>query len=94
MVRGLLLLAILPGLLVAQFQNLVTADEGSLLLFSSRLQLQGTAEYSWDKLFSNDSSALDLYHQRQEQPEPPPSQQVSRSTGVGGYAVNKVTSKS
>src|SRR5690348_3363674 len=66
MSRGLVLLAIFPGLLLAQFRNLATTDDGSLLLFSSALQLQGTTEFAWDKLFSIDASGLKLYEQRQE----------------------------
>ena len=73
MIHRFFALAILPGLSLAQFRSLVTTDDGSLLLFSSRLQLQGTTEYSWDKLFSIDSSGLSLYEQRQEQSEPSPS---------------------
>jgi len=60
MIHRFFALAILPGLSLAQFRSLVTTDDGSLLLFSSGLQLQGTIEYSWDKLFSIDSSGLSL----------------------------------
>lgn len=63
----MVLLAVLPGLVAAQFRNLVTTDDGSLLLFSSTLQMQGANQFSWDKLFSIDSSGLNLYEQRQEQ---------------------------
>lgn len=66
------LVFLFPGFLFGQFRNLVTTDDGGLLIFSSSLQLQGTDEPSWDKLFSFDSGGLNLFAVRQPQPPPPP----------------------
>jgi uncharacterized protein (TIGR03437 family) len=50
----------------AQFFNLVTNDDGSILLFSSALKMRGTDQYEWRKLFRVDSSGLQLLEQREK----------------------------
>jgi hypothetical protein len=60
-----------PGFLLGQFHNLATTDDGSLLIFSSALPMQGTTQFSWDKLFSIDSAGLKLYQQREQEPPAP-----------------------
>jgi uncharacterized protein (TIGR03437 family) len=70
MVGRLLFFTVLPSLLGAQFRNLSTTDDGSLLTFSSALQMQGTDQFSWDKLFTVDSSGLALLAQQQKQDPP------------------------
>ena len=72
----LVLLPLFSGLLWGQFRNLVTTDDGLLLIFSSTLQQPGTDEVTWDKLFSIDPLGLHLYAQRQE--EVPPIGSTSR----------------
>src|SRR5262245_55481186 len=60
-----------PGVLSGQFRNLSTIDDGSLLVFSSSLRLQGTEEFPHGKLFSIDSRGVSLYEQRREQDPAP-----------------------
>ena len=57
---------ILIGLLaaassIAQFQDLATNYDGSVLYFSSRGRLRGTDQVWHDKLFVLDSAGLRLY---------------------------------
>ena len=70
MLYRLVPLLALPGVLRGQFRNLSTTDDGSLLVFSSSLRLQGTNEVPYDKLFSIDSRGVSLYEQRQQMAPP------------------------
>lgn len=56
------LLCCLP--LTAQFENLVTNDDGSVLYFSSKLRLRGSGQVDHRKLFVYDAAGLRLYMQR------------------------------
>src|SRR5688572_26208525 len=51
--------------LLAQSQNLVTNDDGSVLYFSSPLRQRGSAQFAHPKLFVMDSGGLRLYMQRE-----------------------------
>jgi uncharacterized protein (TIGR03437 family) len=50
--------------LLAQFDNLVTNDDGSVLYFSSTLRMRGTNQFTHRKLFVLDSKGLRLHMQR------------------------------
>src|SRR5688572_6231026 len=50
--------------LAAQFDNLVTNDDGSVLYFSSTLRMNGTTQLPHRKLFVIDSTGLRLFKQR------------------------------
>ena len=65
--RPLCLLVLSCGIAIGQFHNLATVDDGSLLVFSSSLQMRGTDQVPYDKLFAIDSSGLRLYAQREKQ---------------------------
>ena len=50
--------------LLAQFQNLVTTDDGSVVYFSSALRQRGSEQFTHAKLFVLDAAGLRLYLQR------------------------------
>ena len=63
-VAGLLVISI-P--VYAQFNNLVTNDDGSVLYFSSSLRMRGTQQFDHPKLFIADSQGVRLHTQRDRQ---------------------------
>jgi uncharacterized protein (TIGR03437 family) len=65
--KRLALLTAFHGVVFGQFRNLATNDDGSLLIFSSTLRLEGTDELTSDKLFSVDASGLQLYAERRNE---------------------------
>lgn len=62
--RALVILCILASAAFAQFQNLATTDDGSVLLFSTKLITPGSNQPAWEKLFRIDASGLSLYAER------------------------------
>ncbi|MBI4906663.1 MAG: hypothetical protein HY820_23750 [Acidobacteria bacterium] len=69
MIRELSLLALLavPG--CAQFRNLATTDDGSVVLFSTTQRQTDTEQYTWEKVFRVDAEGLHLVEQRERLPD-------------------------
>ena len=65
MIKGLFFLFACCGPIGAQFYNLATTADGSVLAFSSSLTMRGYSQYGWAKLFRIDGAGLSLWEQRQ-----------------------------
>ncbi|HWC00359.1 MAG TPA: hypothetical protein VG672_26810, partial [Bryobacteraceae bacterium] len=62
--RALVLAWLAAGSLLAQFQDLATPDDGSVLYFSSSLRLSGSTQFLFAKLFRMDATGIHLYAQQ------------------------------
>ncbi len=65
--RELCLFALAAGVAFGQFRNLATVDDGGFVVFSSALQMRGTDQVPYDKLFVIDANGLRLYLERDRQ---------------------------
>ena len=76
--------------LLAQFSNLVTNDDGSVLYFSSTLRQRGTEQFAHAKLFVLDSGGLRLFRQRplERTTSPDATWPVSTYYSMEGVALN------
>src|SRR5947207_715269 len=74
--------------LAAQFNHLVTNDRGDVLYFSSALQMRGSQQYDYPKLFVVDSKGIRLHTQRELTVMPGPTWPVSTYYSVEAAALN------
>ena len=76
--------------LSAQFDHLVTNDDGSVLYFSSSLRMRGTQQFEYRKLFVADAQGVRLHTQRERQQinVPESTWPVSTYYSIEGAALN------
>ena len=88
--RGVLVLLAFSVRLGAQFDHLVTNDEGTVLYFSSSLRMRGTQQLEYRKLFVADAQGIRLHTERERQQinVPESTWPVSTYYSIEGAAVN------